>query len=219
MNKKSIAIMLLLALTITTAPVYAFNDWRQENPAAKIVRSRTDDMEAFDNDTEIESAVNLSEPSHFAEPFEYGYNNCDINYAESVIMAMFDVSFETNGGTPVEAARVIAGARLQLPAAPTRSGLCFSGWYRDAGLTSQWMFNTDTVNDDLVLYARWMKAEEARPPFTGDGTDQRVTSYILLAIFSLSMLVYIIVFTTTKYRPIIKRNHKRAAKNRRPEFF
>jgi uncharacterized repeat protein (TIGR02543 family) len=67
----------------------------------------------------------------------------------------YTVSFESNGGTEVAAQTVASGGKVTQPAAPTRVGHFFAGWYRDADLTTTWNFSSGTVNADITLYAKW----------------------------------------------------------------
>ena len=65
------------------------------------------------------------------------------------------VRFDSNGGTPVQNVTVEDGNRIARPADPTKDGYAFVGWYKDAALTNVWDFETDTVTDDVTLYAKW----------------------------------------------------------------
>ena len=53
------------------------------------------------------------------------------------------------------------GVKIPAPSTPTRTGYTFaktvsaSGWYKDAGYTEAWNFNTDKVTEDTTLYAKW----------------------------------------------------------------
>ena len=68
----------------------------------------------------------------------------------------FTVSFDANGGTPAPVPQdTAAGGRVKEPAAMTRSGYTFDGWYKEAAFTAQWDFNADTVSVDITLYAKW----------------------------------------------------------------
>ena len=44
---------------------------------------------------------------------------------------------------------------ITAPTPPTRIGYTFGGWYKEAGLTNPWNFETDTVTKDTELYAKW----------------------------------------------------------------
>ena len=66
------------------------------------------------------------------------------------------VTFETNGGSNVEAKTVENGKTISAPAAPTRKGYVFTGWYtKDADNEYKpFDFNT-TIMDNITLYAQW----------------------------------------------------------------
>ena len=40
---------------------------------------------------------------------------------------------------------------------PTKTSYSFEWWYKDSGLSEIWDFNTDTVNSDITLFAKWNK--------------------------------------------------------------
>src|SRR5690606_7333396 len=68
----------------------------------------------------------------------------------------YDVSFAANGGTAVAGQTLDYGTLVTEPAAPTREGYTFTGWFADAALTTAWDFATDTVPaSDITLYAAW----------------------------------------------------------------
>ena len=65
------------------------------------------------------------------------------------------VSFNSMGGSVVQSQSVADGELATEPAAPTKTGSTFDGWYSDLGLTDAWDFSTDTVDSDMMLYAKW----------------------------------------------------------------
>ncbi len=66
------------------------------------------------------------------------------------------LSFASNGGTSVDPITAIRyGAKANAPGAPTRTGYDFTGWYKEAGLSTVWNFSSDTVTGDTTLYAKW----------------------------------------------------------------
>ena len=68
----------------------------------------------------------------------------------------YTVAFSADGGTPAPAQQNITfGGKVTEPPAMTRSGYIFGGWFKEAALTNQWDFATDTVAGQLTLYARW----------------------------------------------------------------
>ena len=68
----------------------------------------------------------------------------------------FTVKFNSNGGTDVSDKTVKEGEKISKPSPdPTRSEYTFDAWYKEAGLTTEWIFDTDKVTADLTLYAKW----------------------------------------------------------------
>ena len=67
----------------------------------------------------------------------------------------FDVTFDTDGGTTVSKQTVDNGGKVEEPAAPTKTGYTFAGWYKDSELETAWDFDTDTVTEPTTLYAKW----------------------------------------------------------------
>lgn len=70
------------------------------------------------------------------------------------------ISFETNGGTKVNAVECGTGERLSPDEEPTRQGYVFTGWYKDAACTMLWDAEKDVVSGNLTLYAGWAKYNE-----------------------------------------------------------
>ena len=73
------------------------------------------------------------------------------------------VTFDSDGGSAVAAQRILRGQKAQRPAAPTKDGYTFIGWYNKADLQyinlPEWNFDYP-VFENLELVAQWM---EARP--------------------------------------------------------
>ena len=64
------------------------------------------------------------------------------------------VSFDSNGGTPVDTQTVESNTPAVKPASPAREGFTFVGWYLDYGLERPWDFGRK-VPFTLTLYAKW----------------------------------------------------------------
>jgi len=45
---------------------------------------------------------------------------------------------------------------VERPEQPKRPGRTFAGWYFDEECTERWDFETDTVEDNMILYAKWL---------------------------------------------------------------
>lgn len=68
----------------------------------------------------------------------------------------YEVIFDSNGGTTVEAIYADFNKNFTKPADPTRDGYSFSGWfYDDEDFKEAVDFNNDTVTRDVTLYAKW----------------------------------------------------------------
>lgn len=69
---------------------------------------------------------------------------------------LYTVTFDSNGGTAVESiTNVERNSTISEPAAPTKDGYEFAGWFADAKLSKKWTFATDKVKGDITLYAKW----------------------------------------------------------------
>ena len=69
------------------------------------------------------------------------------------------VEFESNGGSNIKSIKPGVGKTFEAPANPIKSGYTFMGWYKDSGLNEEWDFNHDTINNDIILYAKWEKVQ------------------------------------------------------------
>lgn len=68
----------------------------------------------------------------------------------------FRVTFDTQGGTPVEMqSGIMHGELIDVPEEPTREGFEFDGWYLDSAGTMPWNPEKDTVTEPITLYAGW----------------------------------------------------------------
>jgi len=65
------------------------------------------------------------------------------------------VTFDSQGGSAVDAQTVDHGELVIEPTAPTKTGSTFAGWYKESNCTNLWDFDTDTVTADITLYAKW----------------------------------------------------------------
>lgn len=69
----------------------------------------------------------------------------------------FTVTFDSRGGSDVPAQSRMYGELLEVPEPPTREGYTFTGWYTDYACDNLWQVETDTVQDNMTLYAGWVK--------------------------------------------------------------
>lgn len=67
----------------------------------------------------------------------------------------YTVTFDANGhGTAPTAQTVASGATASEPTAPTADGWTFGGWYKEAGCSNAFDFNT-AITGNITLYAKW----------------------------------------------------------------
>ena len=66
----------------------------------------------------------------------------------------FTVTFNSNGGSSVEPFISYDGNVME-PTEPTKDGFTFAGWFEDEALTDEFLFDSEIVNGDTTLYAKW----------------------------------------------------------------
>ena len=74
--------------------------------------------------------------------------------ADKIKPLTLTVTFISNGGSDVDAKPVENGKTISAPAAPTKEGYVFDGWYTDVALTQKYDFSKPVI-DDMTLYAKW----------------------------------------------------------------
>lgn len=76
----------------------------------------------------------------------------------------FTVTFDSDGGSEVAAVTAVNGRTISRPDAPTKSGYTFVGWYLDEEHRTAFMFDSQRIFSNTVLYAYWIKNNEAGVP-------------------------------------------------------
>ena len=117
----------ITAPTVPTKSGYTFTGWYKESSLTNVWNFATDTVTA---------SITL--------------------YAKWTAVPKYTVSFSSNGGTVIaDLTNVVSDSKITAPTAPTKSSYTFKGWYKDAGLTDDWNFTTDTVTSNITLYAKW----------------------------------------------------------------
>lgn len=57
----------------------------------------------------------------------------------------------------------VTAGHAAAPAAPSRVGYTFTGWYRELSCTNAWNFTTAVITNDINLYAKWVLVVPAAP--------------------------------------------------------
>ena len=127
---------------------------------------------------DLGNLTNISNPKYDATAqtvtVELGHFSKYLIYTEPVNsfgggggISKCSIKFETNGGSEVKAISVNKNAVATEPAAPTKEGFTFEGWYTDKELTIAYDF-ASKVTKSFTLYAKWVEVE--KEPATGDDT-------------------------------------------------
>ena len=84
------------------------------------------------------------------------------------------VTFDSNGGTPVEAVKVVKWHRANEPVPPTKEGYRFLKWTYNG---ADWDFKRQSVDEDITLVAQWekIKAIEVHPSPTVKRPENKPT--------------------------------------------
>ena len=87
----------------------------------------------------------------------------------------YTVTYETNGGSRIDAQEVKTGSVIVAPRNPTISGRYFAGWYTDTTYQTQVSFPLE-VDHDMTLYARWTRdKDKADKALAAQGSTQGST--------------------------------------------
>ncbi len=144
----------------------------------------------FGYDEQPDNVSYTNNPAEPAAPSREGYtfdswqkttgegNTITYTAKWTAIPATYTVTFDSQGGSAVNDQTVTEGQTITEPAAPTRDGYTFAGWFTETSGGSQWNFN-DPVNKSMTLYAKWTEiTPDPTPtptptpagPSTGDST-------------------------------------------------
>ena len=83
-----------------------------------------------------------------------------------IAASSYTVTFESNGGSKIDAQEIEDGAKATKPTDPTKEGYTFDGWYSDKDLKTAFDFAT-AIEKDTTLYAKWTEKSTEAP--TDDG--------------------------------------------------
>lgn len=86
---------------------------------------------------------------------------------------VYTVTFDTQGGSPVEAQQVSRDQFVTRPEDPTREGHTFKGWYTAKSGGSKFSFTTG-IKEDKVIYAQWT-INEYKVTFEKNGGTVTIT--------------------------------------------
>jgi uncharacterized repeat protein (TIGR02543 family) len=106
--------------------------------------------------------------------------------------AVFNVTFNQNGGTGASNTTYTFGTGLATLPTPTREGHTFDGWFNAAtGGTRVTSIASDEVGD-VTLWARWTEVEEEKKGCRSTLTDNVIGPVVLLSLFAGAFVVFMI---------------------------
>jgi uncharacterized repeat protein (TIGR02543 family) len=112
------------------------------------------DSETFELLSHHDGDIDLYETSE--KPVMYYYSQWSKAILKIDPSKILAVKFNSQGGSIVEDITAYEGDPIDTPAAPTKTGYTFGGWYKEAECRNAWNFKTDTATPNLTLYAKWI---------------------------------------------------------------
>jgi uncharacterized repeat protein (TIGR02543 family) len=94
---------------------------------------------------------------------EFIFDTTPINYPTTIYAAwqinVETITFDSNGGTEIEAQNIEYGGLAVYPPIPEKDGVLFDRWCTDVELTTEYEFSTPVIKS-FTLYAKWFGGEE-----------------------------------------------------------
>ena len=117
----------------------------------------TDDAQVLTGKTNTQTSATALSYEGFT-PYEVSQETIKADGTSVVniyyIRNSYTVTFDTNGGSEIADRTIIYGETLYEPAAPTKEGCVFNGWYASSNFSSLYTFG-NTISDNITLYAKW----------------------------------------------------------------
>jgi uncharacterized repeat protein (TIGR02543 family) len=85
---------------------------------------------------------------------EYSNIEADLVITATYTINSYTIRFQMDGGSSVSAITQIYLTAVAAPAAPTKTGYAFGGWYSNEALTTPYVFSIMPA-EDVDLYAKW----------------------------------------------------------------
>lgn len=83
--------------------------------------------------------------------------------------AQYSVSFYSDGRQYGETVKVEDGGKVTRPVDPTKEDFVFGGWFKEENCVNLWIFDTDTVEANTILYAYWVVSQGVSYILNSDG--------------------------------------------------
>lgn len=132
--------------------------------------------------------------------YEGSANQLTIRLSDDCVIVFFDgTKYSEAPGS--DEGRIVArltgkyGGKLERPENPVREGYYFAGWYKDIEYKEKWNFDTDIVDENTVLYAKWSKNEaeyDAYTPPPAKSSDGYPWGWLII-VLGILLIVFIIL--------------------------
>ncbi|MDE7130372.1 MAG: InlB B-repeat-containing protein [Lachnospiraceae bacterium] len=88
--------------------------------------------------------------------YNISYVNGILTVASEYVSCIVTFNVQGHGTAPADYFGVRVGETIDRPEDPWEAGYRFDGWYRDTACTKVWDFDSDIVESDMTLYAKWL---------------------------------------------------------------
>lgn len=112
------------------------------------------------------------------------------------------VHFETYEGSEVPDQILKLGEKVVRPEDPTREGYHLEGWYKDIFETEEWNFDSDVVEGNMTLYAKWEEGDPEEMVVPMD-TGSSLPGWIIPSAIAIVIVILLIILL------IMRRNNKK----------
>ncbi len=127
--------------------------------------------EAFHGSAEDFKIYYILEKNGFAPPTLYGYRTDSFS-------PVYSVTFDAQNDRDLTEVSVAGGNLIPEPDMPNLEGHLFVGWYQDPNYLKAWNFETDLLESDITLYARWMDEAIEEPSAKSVDSNSVVLSWL-----------------------------------------
>jgi len=162
--------------TVTVTSGTATPTSAQQGATVTITANQPEQNKEFDKWIVNAGEVTLADETAMETTFEMGTANVEVTATYKDIAqnpTTYTVTFNSNSESAVaDITGVTSGSTIQKPTNPTRSGYTFVGWYKEAELTNEFNFATDTITSDTTLFAKWKVKQSS-----SGGGGSSVTKY------------------------------------------
>ena len=97
--------------------------------------------------------------SHWDSDYTTITNNIVITAVYNQLDNLYQLSFETNGGTTISSRIYFHYEEIQMPTSPTKDGFVFDGWYYDEQFTQKCQFPIK-LTENTTIFAKWAVARD-----------------------------------------------------------